>query len=129
MSRNFLRAAIFYKYGVTLFVGIGIPIPLLDEEMAHFVSISDEDIYTTVVDYSIPRRKRPNLGRVSYKELRSGEIEIRGKKIPTAPLSSLYKAREIARILKEWIKKGKFFLQEPIQRLPLDEKFKSLDIR
>jgi len=129
MSRDFLRAAIFYKYGVTLFVGIGIPIPMLDEEMAHFVSISDEEIYTTVVDYSVPRRKKPTLGRVSYKELRSGEIEIKGKKVPTAPLSSLSKAREIAGILKEWIKKGKFFLQEPIQRLPMDEKFKSLDIR
>lgn len=129
MSRDFLRAAIFQKYGVTLFVGVGIPIPMLDEEMAHFVSISDEDIYTVVVDYSVPRRERPILGKVSYKELRSGEIIIDGRRIPTAPLSSLFKAREIARILKEWIKKGKFFLQEPIQRLPLDEEFKSLDIR
>jgi len=129
MSRDFLRAAIFYKYGVTLFVGIGVPIPMLDEEMAHFVSISDEEIYTTVIDYSVPRRRRPSLGRVSYKELRSGEIEIRGKKVPTAPLSSLSKAREIAHILKTWIKRGKFFLQEPIQRLPLGEKFKPLDIR
>jgi uncharacterized protein (DUF39 family) len=129
MKRDFLKAAIFYRYGVTLFVGIGIPIPILDEEMAHFVSISDEEIYTTMVDYSVPRRERPSLGRVSYEELRSGEIKIKGKKVPTAPLSSLYKAREIAHILKEWIKKGKFFLQEPIQRLPLDEKFKPLDIR
>lgn len=129
MSRNFLRAAIFYRYGVTLTVGVGIPIPILDEEMAHFVSVSDEDIYTTIVDYSVPRRERPNLGRVSYKELRSGEIEIKKKRVPTAPLSSLYKAREIAQILKEWIKKGKFLLQEPIQRLPMDEKFKPLDIR
>jgi len=129
MSRNFLRAAIFYKYGVTLTVGIGIPIPILDEEMAHFVSVSDEDIYTTIVDYSVPRREKPNLGKVSYKELRSGEIEIKKKRVPTAPLSSLYKAREIAQILKEWIKKGKFLLQEPIQRLPMDEKFKPLDVR
>ena len=129
MNRNFLRAAIFYKYGVTLIVGIGIPIPILDEQMAHFVSVSDEQIYTSVVDYSIPRRERPSLGKVSYAELWSGEIKIKGKRIPTAPLSSLYKAREIARILKEWIKKGKFFLQEPVQRLPLDEKFKPLDVR
>ncbi|MQY65120.1 MAG: hypothetical protein GH147_01360, partial [Clostridia bacterium] len=67
--------------------------------------------------------------RVSYKELRNGEIEIKKKRVPTAPLSSLYKARGIAQVLKEWIKKGKFFLQEPIQRLPVDEKFKPLDIR
>jgi len=129
MSRDFLKAAVFYKYGVTLIVGIGIPIPLLDEEMAHFVSISDEKIYTTVVDYGVPRRKRPILAKVSYEELRSGEIEIRGKKIPTAPLSSLYKARQIARLLKDWIKKGKFFLQEPIERLSLDKRFKPLNIK
>jgi len=128
MSREFLRAAIFYKYGVTLAVGVGIPIPILDEEMVRFVSVSDDDIYTTVVDYGVPRRKKPVLGRVSYRELRSGEIVIKGKGVPTAPLSSLYKARQITNILKDWIKKGKFFLQEPIQRLPLDEEFKPLDI-
>lgn len=32
MSTDYLRAAYYEKYGVSLFVGVGIPIPLLDEE-------------------------------------------------------------------------------------------------
>lgn len=129
MSRDFLRAAIFEKYGVSLFVGIGIPIPILDEEMTKFVSIKDENIYGTIVDYSVEKRNKPALGKVNYKELRSGKIVLNGKEITTAPLSSYKKAREIAQILKDWLKTGQFLLQEPIQHLPLDEEFKPLEVR
>jgi uncharacterized protein (DUF39 family) len=59
------------------------------------------------------------LGRVSYEELRSGTVTLEGKKIPTAPLSSLSKARQIASELKSWIQNNKFTLQEPIK--PFDE--------
>ena len=31
---GFLRGARFHRYGVTIYVGVGIPIPVLDEEMA-----------------------------------------------------------------------------------------------
>ncbi|MCQ4823183.1 homocysteine biosynthesis protein, partial [Eubacterium callanderi] len=41
-------------------------------------------------------------------------VEIDGKKIRTSPLSSLTKARTIADELTGWIKKGEFFLQEPV---------------
>lgn len=129
MSRDFLRAAIFEKYGVTLFVGIGIPIPILDEEMTKFVSIKDENIYGEILDYSVQRRDKPILGKVSYKELRSGKIILNGKEIPTAPMSSYKKSREIAQLLKQWLKRGQFLLQEPIQPLSIDEEFKPLEIR
>ncbi len=127
MNRDFLRAGIFEKYGVSLFVGIGIPIPILDEEMVVRTSISNKSVYTTILDYSVRKRKRPSLGKVSYAQLRSGYINIKGKKVPTASISSLYKARQIANILKRWIKDGKFFLQEPIERLSLRTKLRSLE--
>ena len=41
-----------------------------------------------------------------------------GKKIRTAPLSSLYKARIIASTLKEWIERGEFTLTEPVRPMP-----------
>jgi uncharacterized protein (DUF39 family) len=128
MSRDFLRGAIYEKYGVSLFVGVGIPIPILDEEMVRYTSIKDEDIYASIFDYSVEKRKRPVLGRVNYKELRSGEININGKKVPTASMSSYKKAREIAEILKSWIKRGEFLLQEPIEPLSLNQTFKPLEI-
>ena len=103
-------------YGCSLSVGLGIPIPVLDEEMAFFTGISDEDIVTQVKDYS---GSRPDsMGEVTYAQLRSGTITIEEKEIPTVPLSSYVRAREIAGILKEWIQKGSFFLGEPQHLLP-----------
>jgi uncharacterized protein (DUF39 family) len=51
----------------------------------------------------------------------SGEIEVNGKPVQTAPLSSYFKAREIAETLKEWILKNKFTLNEPFNTLPTAE--------
>jgi uncharacterized protein (DUF39 family) len=120
MKPKWLAGASILGYGVSLFVGIGIPIPILDEEMALFTAVRDEDIYTRVYDYGMdyPKGVAKPLAEVSYKELRSGTIMIDGKKVVTAPLSSYYRAREIANILREWIESGSFFLGEPQQILP-----------
>lgn len=120
MKPQWLAGASILGYGVSLFMGIGIPIPILDEEMALFTAVKDEDIYTQVFDYGMdyPKGVAKPLAEVNYKELRSGLIVIDGKKIVTAPLSSYHKAREIANLLKEWIEKGRFFLGEPQQILP-----------
>lgn len=120
MNRRYLRAAVFDRYGVTLYVGIGIPIPILDEEAAAAAGVSNAEIRTTVVDYGVPKRSRPNYGQVTYADLRSGQIEIQGRRLPAAPLSSLSRAREIAGLLKDWLQSGRFLLQEPIQPLPLE---------
>jgi uncharacterized protein (DUF39 family) len=53
--------------------------------------------------------------------LKSGTIVIRGKEVPTAPLSSYPKAKEIAETLKQWILKGEFTLTEPVAALPSAE--------
>ena len=120
MSPDWLVGASILGYGVSLYVGIGIPIPILNEEMVRYTAVRDEDIYAQVYDYGMdyPNGVAKSLGEVSYKELRSGSIELDGKKIATAPLSSYYKAREIAHILKEWIEKRDFLLGEPQQFLP-----------
>ena len=120
MSPEWLAGASILGYGVSLYVGIGIPIPLLNEEIARYTAVRDRDIYTQVIDYGVdyPSGTSKSLGEVSYEELRSGKIKINGEEIPTAPMSSYYKARSIAHILKEWIEKGEFLLGEPQQQIP-----------
>lgn len=126
MSTDYIRAAIFKGYGVTLVVGIGVPIPILNSEIMKNVAVKDEDIWTEIIDYSIPRLKKPSLGKVNYRQLREGKITVQGKTVSTSPLSSYAKAREIAQKLKEEILKGEFLLQEPIQKFPKKNKFKPL---
>lgn len=123
MTTRFLRGAYIEKYGITLYVGIGIPIPVLDEDLARRVSIRNEQIETNVVDYGNGNRI---LGKTNYAALRSGSIEIDGRKIRTAPLSSLAKAREIADILKAWIQKGDFLLTAPVRPMPAVSTVKNL---
>jgi len=120
MSPEWITGASILGYGVSLFVGIGVPIPILDEDMARYTSIKDADIYTQVFDYSMdyPKGNMKPVAQVNYEELRSGAVTIDGKKVITAPLSSYYKANQIANLLKDWIKSGKFLLGEPQQSLP-----------
>jgi len=110
----------FYGYGVSLTVGIGVPIPILNEEILFHAAIPDEELWAPVVDYSeaYPQNKPEVLGEVNYRQLKSGKVTIQGKEVPSAPLSSYSRAVEIAQILKGWIKGGKFLLGEPSQTLP-----------
>ena len=123
MSTEFLRGVYYEKYGVSMFVGIGIPIPILDEDLARRVSIRNEQIETTVVDYGNGNKI---LGKTNYAALQSGEIEVNGHKIKTAPVASLSKARQIAKILKSWIQKGDFLLTEPVRPMPTGTSLKKL---
>jgi uncharacterized protein (DUF39 family) len=120
MKPEWLRGTSFMGYGATLTVGIGIPIPILNEEMVRFTAVKDEDIFAPVVDYSYdyPYGTGKTMGSVSYAQLKSGKIEVNGKEIPTGSLSSYVKAKEIAETLKQWIVKGDFLLSEPAQTLP-----------
>jgi L-aspartate semialdehyde sulfurtransferase len=120
MSPRWLVGASFRGYGNTIMLGLGIPIPVLDEEVAAQTGVADEDIFAPVVDYSstYPEREPEILGRVSYAQLKSGTIEVDGKKIPTTPLSSYVRATEIAGILKDWVQSGKLELTQPVAPLP-----------
>jgi uncharacterized protein (DUF39 family) len=120
MKPAYLRGISMQGYGATLAVGLGVPIPVLSEEILKYTAVTDVEIFAPVVDYSgaYPQRQPDILGEVSYAQLKTGQIEVRGKKVPTASLSSYPKAVEIARTLKDWIQEGAFTLTEPIAPLP-----------
>ena len=120
MKPEWLVGTSMLGYGCTLTVGIGVPIPILSEEILRYTTVSDAGILAPIVDYSeaYPERKPDILGEVSYAELKSGHIKVQGKDVPTSSLSSYPKAVEIASILKKWIENGEFLLTEPVAPLP-----------
>lgn len=120
MSARWIKGVSMQGYGSSMAVGIGVPIPVLNEEMAGYTGVSDADIFTQIVDYSYDYSHgvARNYGEVSYAQLKTGQIEVNGKQVPTAPLSSVVRAREIAETLKGWILARDFLLEKPIKTLP-----------
>lgn len=120
MSPKWLIGLSILGYGCSLAVGLGVPIPILNEDIVRHTAVSDEEIFTQIIDYGndYPNAISKSYGQVSYAQLKSGHITLKGEKIPTVPLSSLVKAREIADTLKTWISEGKFLLGEPQFTLP-----------
>lgn len=120
MDAAWIKGLSLLGYGCSLAVGLGVPIPILDSNMAACAGISDEELFTQVVDYGYDYTNgiARTYGEVSYAQLKSGTIEVNGVDVPTAPLSSVAKAREIAETLKAWIEEGSFTLHEPAMTLP-----------
>jgi len=126
MTPEFLQGAAFTGYGTSLYVGLGVPIPILNEGLARKTAIRDSQILTDIVDYSVPRRDRPKFGQVSYQELKSGSINVNGKRIRVSSLSSLKMAKKVSQTLKSWIDEGEFFLSSPVERLSTSSVFKPM---
>jgi L-aspartate semialdehyde sulfurtransferase len=123
MNSRWLRGVSFIGYGSSLSIGIGVPIPLLSEEICRHAAARDEEIFAKLIDYSkdYPQFISNPLAEVSYAQLKSGEITFQGKTIPTGALSSYSRAKEIAEELKAWIANGTFTLTEPVAPLPGSE--------
>ncbi|MDD3878540.1 MAG: homocysteine biosynthesis protein [Syntrophomonas sp.] len=134
MNPDWLVGLSFIGYGATMAVGIGIPIPILNEEILRYTLVKDEDILCPIVDFNegYPYSKPIDLGFANFKELKSGRIKVNGKEIVTTPQSSYPRARKIAAILKEWIQRGEFELTRPVAMLPSADaniEFKSIPER
>ncbi|MEN9216005.1 MAG: homocysteine biosynthesis protein [Gloeomargarita sp. HHBFW_bins_162] len=123
MQSRWVRGCYFKHYGSSLYLGVGVPFPVLDEQVIVACAVQDEDIVVPVMDFAIPRRVRPSFGLVNYAQLKSGRITINGTQVRTAPLASISWSLEVAKILKSWIEQGQFTLTEPVAPLPQDRTF------
>jgi uncharacterized protein (DUF39 family) len=123
MSPEFVRGVSLRGYGVSLCLGVGIPIPVLDEEILKQTTIRDRDIMAQVIDYSsdYPQRTGNVIGNVSYADLKSGQISLNGKAVEAGAMSSYAKARKIAGILQEEIRSGSFLLSGPVTPIPTEQ--------
>ena len=131
MRPEFVRGVTFRGYGVSLALGVGIPIPILNEDVLKRTCVRDRDILAPVIDYSLdyPQNTGKVICYVNYEQLRSGRIEVKGKEVEVGSLSSYYKALEIANLLADEIRRGDFRLTEPIEPLKKDTKMKPLVTR
>ncbi|MBG0777959.1 MAG: homocysteine biosynthesis protein [Desulfovibrionaceae bacterium] len=120
MNARFLRGVSILGYGCSLSVGVGIPIPVLDEEMAWFTGVADADIQMPVKDYGhdYPQGIARVLTHVTYQELMDGDVDILGNKVQSVPLTSRSRSLEIADELKSWITRGEFLLTEAQEPIP-----------
>jgi len=120
MSQRWLKGVRFRGYGVSLRVGLGVPIPILDEEVLLGTLVRDEDIRVPVVDYCVdyPEGTGRVLGEVTVAEIRSGRITVGGKTLHAANFSDVKKAAEIAETLKVWIEAGQFEVGQPVDAIP-----------
>jgi uncharacterized protein (DUF39 family) len=128
MRKEFVRGVSFIGYGVSLALGIGIPIPILNEEVLRRACVRDRDILAPVIDYGndYPQNTGNVIGHVSYEQLRTGQIQVDGRTVEVGSLSSYYKALEIANLLADEIRRGDFLLAAPIAPLKKDAKMKPL---
>ena len=130
MKAEFVRGISLIGYGVSLALGVGIPIPILSPEILKRTTIRDQDILAPVIDYAhdYPQKTGKVICHLSYAELKRGEVEIEGKKVQTGSMSSYSKALEIAHLLKDEIKRGDFLLSRPYQPLPRKQGMGALKI-
>jgi uncharacterized protein (DUF39 family) len=130
MKAEFVRGVSLIGYGVSLALGIGIPIPILTPEMLKRTTVRDRDILAPVIDYAhdYPQKTGKVICHLSYAELKTGEVDIEGKKVQTSSMSSYSKALEIAHLLKDEIKRGDFLLSRPYQPLPQKQSMGALKI-
>lgn len=129
MQKKWIRGGYLKSFSPVLYVGVGVPIPVLDEEIANSLAITDERIHTTMFDFSIPRRTKPILGQCTYSELRTSTVSINKKPTLSAPLSSMSGAIEICNLTKESILNKTLFLSKPLEPVNMNVKQKVLNSR
>jgi uncharacterized protein (DUF39 family) len=129
MNPKWVRGCYFKNYGPSLMLGVGVPLPVLNEDVVNNCAVQDRDIVAPIVDFSIPRRVRPTFGLVSYAQLKTGRITVDGKSVRVAPLASAFLSRQVAVELKQWIERGEFTLTEPVASIPMNRSFLPQDWR
>jgi len=128
MDAKYVRGLDITGYGISLAIGVGIPIPILNKDIMQRCAVSDDELFAEMVDYSQPI-DRPPMARYSYAQLKSGKVEYEGKTIRTSAMSSMAGAKDVAATLKDWIEHKEFTLNQPVLTFPKERSLKKLEER
>jgi len=114
---EWVRPCFFEGHGSALLVAIAAPVPLINADVARQAAAGPEALEAPVLDLSVPRRVKPSLGAVTYAELLSGTITVRGRSVGCAPSHSPRLAAAAAEALAEALLSGAFPLRLPLAPL------------
>ena len=114
---EWVRPCFFEGHGSALLVAVAAPVPLVNARVALQAATSPEQLEVPVLDLSVPRRVKPRLASVTYAELLSGEISLKGQPVACAPSHSPRLAAAIAEALVEALCCGEFPLRLPAAAL------------
>lgn len=116
MKPEYIRPIVVPGYGISISLGIGFAIPVLDSRIAESVLIRNKSIKTQLIDFA----SRESIGIIDYDQLHSGKVEFDRKAIPTRTMTDLKAAEKITVQLKKLIEQRQFYLTEPVRCLPVD---------
>ena len=120
---EFISPLYIKGYGVSLYISIGIPIPIINADMAHAVSVKNKDIITQVHDFATGE----TVGTVTYDQLHKNNIHLSGKNPVSRTMSRIREAYKITELLKKQIEDGTFELTQPVKPLPIYGKCTSIE--
>jgi len=112
---KFIAPLYIRGYGVSLYISIGVAIPVINADMAHALSIRNKDIITQVHDFAT----RQTVGTVNYEQLHNNKIILNNKNPISRTMTKIKDAYRITEILKKRIVDGTFELTEPVKQLPI----------
>jgi uncharacterized protein (DUF39 family) len=124
VKSEYIKPIYLKGYGISLSIGIAVPIPILDKDILKSVLLSDAHITTEIIDYS--KNPKESIHEVTYQELSSGYVQIDGKKVKATNISNIKQADKLGKELKQEIKQGRFFLHEPIEKFTLGKAVKNM---
>ena len=114
LRSEWVRPCFFEGHGSALLVAIAAPVPLINGAVARQAAAGPEQLEAPVLDLSVPRRIKPSLGSVTYGELLSGTITVRGRPVACAPSHSPRLAASAAEALVDALRNGSFPLRLPL---------------
>jgi len=108
LSAGSVRPCFIEGHGAALLMAIAVPVPLLDATVAAQAAAEPEDLEAPVLDLAVPRRIKPQLGRVTYGQLARGQLTLQGRPVRCAPAHSPRLAAAAALELCERLRSGAF---------------------
>jgi len=115
VSPEFIAPLYISGYGVSMYISIGVAIPVINNDMAHALCIRNKDIITQVHDYATGK----SYGTVNFEQLHTNTVQLGNKRPVVRTMSRIRDAYKITQILKKRIQEGQFELTNPVKQLPI----------